>query len=66
MNQIKRYWKQIILLAVAVAATIIGMVTAFATDVILTIGEENTRAELRYTVQVLKRLIRCKEAALRP
>ena len=31
-----------------------------------TIGEENTRAELRYTVQVLKRLIRCKEAALRP
>lgn len=41
MKQIKRYWKQIILLAVAVTATIIGMVMAFATDVILTIEEEN-------------------------
>ncbi len=41
MRQIKRFWKQLIVLAVAVIATVIGIVMAFATDVILTIEAQN-------------------------
>ncbi len=41
IRQIKRFWKQLIVLAVAVVATVIGIVMAFATDVILTIEAQN-------------------------
>lgn len=41
MKQIKKYWKQLIVLTVAITATVVGIALAFATDVILTIQEQN-------------------------
>ncbi len=41
IKQMKRYWKQLIVLGVAIIAVVIGIVMAFATDVILTIEPEN-------------------------
>ncbi|MBP3338077.1 MAG: Ig-like domain-containing protein [Lachnospiraceae bacterium] len=41
MRQIKRFWKQIIVTMVALTAIIVGIVMAFATDVILTIESQN-------------------------
>lgn len=41
IRQIKRFWKQLILLGVAITAIVVGIVMAFATDVIITIEEEN-------------------------
>lgn len=46
MRQIKRFWKQIIVLMVAVTATIVGIALAFATDVIITIEPQNQHGSM--------------------